>query len=137
MIDQAGLVDDLVRLVECESPSGDLEALARCADLVAELGSRHLGRPAQTVAVDGRRHLRWRLGSGGGEVLILTHYDTVWPLGSLERHPCQIDHRDGRAVLTGPGCFDMKAGLAMAWRALAGLDPPPGRGVTLLATADE
>ncbi|MDR1213901.1 MAG: M20 family metallopeptidase [Propionibacteriaceae bacterium] len=137
MIDQAALLDDLVRLVECESPSGDLDALARCADLVAELGRRRLGQSAQTVSADGRRHLRWRLGSGGGEVLVLTHYDTVWPLGSLERHPCRVDRSSGQAVLTGPGCFDMKAGLAMAWQALAGLDLPPERGVTLLATADE
>ncbi|MDR1387412.1 MAG: M20/M25/M40 family metallo-hydrolase [Propionibacteriaceae bacterium] len=137
MIDGVALLRDLVRLVECESPSGDLDALAAGADLVAELGQRRLGRPPESVTVEGRRHLRWRLGSGGGDVLVLTHYDTVWPLGSLADHPCRISPSERGEALTGPGCFDMKAGLAMAWQALAALAPAPGRGVTLLATADE
>ena len=38
-------------------------------------------------------------------------------------------------MLRGPGCFDMKAGLAMAFHALAGLDDLDG--VTLLVTGDE
>ena len=37
--------------------------------------------------------------------------------------------------MRGPGCFDMKAGLAMAFHALAGLDDRDG--VTLLVTGDE
>ena len=42
--------------------------------------------------------------------LVLGHFDTVWPLGTLERMPFRVDE-DGRAF--GPGVFDMKASLAM------------------------
>ena len=62
---------------------------------------------------------------------MLGHHDTVWPIGSLATRPCTVD--DG--VLRGPGCFDMKAGLAMAFHALAALDDRDG--VTLLVTGDE
>src|SRR5580692_1441396 len=80
--------------------------------------------------------VRWRLGAGPAQVLLLAHHDTVWPLGSLETHPFSV--RDG--VLRGPGCFDMKAGLVLALHALAELARAghfgPG-GVTLLVTGDE
>jgi glutamate carboxypeptidase len=64
-------------------------------------------------------------------VLLLGHHDTVWPLGSLATHPFAVT--DG--VLRGPGCFDMKAGLAMAFHALAALSDRAG--VTILVTGDE
>jgi glutamate carboxypeptidase len=124
------LLADLEALVRCESPSADTAAVARSADLVARLGTERLGSAPEYVVVDGWTHLRWRLGSGPRRVLVLAHHDTVWPLGSLERHPFGIE--DG--VLRGPGCFDMKAGLAMALHALAGLPSAP---VTLLVTGDE
>ena len=115
-------------LVECESPSSDLAAVARSADVVARVGTARLGVAPERIVLDGRTHLRWRLGSGPSRVLLLGHHDTVWPLGSLATHPFTVE--DG--VLRGPGCFDMKAGLVMAFHAAAGLD-----GVTLLVTGDE
>jgi glutamate carboxypeptidase len=153
---------DIGELVRCESPSSVLEAVARSADLVADIGKRRLGTAPEVLVIDGRTHLRWRLGpvdvpvhvpaggpaggpeggpvggpgAGQGRVLVLAHHDTVWPLGSLETHPFTVT--DG--VLRGPGCFDMKAGLVLAFHALAALDLPhrkvPGA-VTLLVTGDE
>ncbi|MEV3981239.1 M20 family metallopeptidase [Nonomuraea sp. NPDC049758] len=127
---EAAMIADIERLVRCESPSGDLAAVARSATAVAELGAAHLGAEAERVVIDGRTHLRWRFG-GEPKVLLLGHHDTVWPIGSLERHPFEV--RDG--VLRGPGCFDMKAGLVMAFHALAALDDLDG--VTVLVTGDE
>ena len=124
----ADLMADLRALVECESPSSDLAAVARSADVVARIGTARLGVPPQRLVLDGRTHLRWRLGDGPSRVLLLGHHDTVWPLGSLAERPCTIE--DG--VLRGPGCFDMKAGLGMAFHAAAGLS-----GVTILVTGDE
>lgn len=124
--DTDALIEDLRTLVECESPSEDAAALARSADLVARLGTAHLGAPPERLGI----HLRWRLG-GPTRVLVLAHHDTVWPLGSLRTHPFGI--ADG--VLRGPGCFDMKTGLAMALHVLASLEDRTG--VTLLVTGDE
>ncbi|WP_189134721.1 M20 family metallopeptidase [Wenjunlia tyrosinilytica] len=139
------MIAEIERLVRCESPSDDLAAVARSAELVARIGAGHLGAGPERVVIDGRTHLRWRFGRTP-RVLLVGHHDTVWPIGSLESHPFEV--RDG--VLRGPGCFDMKAGLVIAFHALAALadaDPlaalrtpdtrHPLDGVTLLITGDE
>jgi glutamate carboxypeptidase len=130
-MDLSLFLHDLRELVECESPSSDLAAVARSADLVARIGTARLGVEPEYVVLDGRTHLRWRFGSGPTRVLVLGHHDTVWPIGSLLTHPWS----DEGGVLRGPGCFDMKAGLAMAFHALADLADRDG--VTLLVTGDE
>ncbi|MDN5851602.1 MAG: M20 family metallopeptidase [Actinomycetia bacterium] len=124
------MLDDIERLVCCESPSADRDAVARSAEVVADIGSRLLGVPPERIVYDGRTHLRWRFGDGP-RVLVLGHHDTVWPIGSLSTHPYEV--RDG--VLRGPGCFDMLAGVVMALHAIAALDDR--NGVTLLVTGDE
>lgn len=125
------LLNDIERLVTCESPSTDLAAVARSADVTAEVGTALLREQPERIVLDGRTHLRWRLGSGPRKVLLLGHHDTVWPIGTLDRIPFEV--RDG--VLRGPGCFDMKTGLAMIFHAVAALDAPDG--VTVLVTGDE
>jgi glutamate carboxypeptidase len=127
----AELVLDTRELVECESPSADLAAVARSADVVARVGERRLGVAPERIVIDGHTHLRWRLGTGPSRVLLVGHHDTVWPLGSLATHPCTVEG----GVLRGPGCFDMLAGLAMGFHALAGLRDRDG--VTFLVTGDE
>ena len=130
-MDLSQLLHDLRQLVECESPSADLAAVARSADVVARIGAARLGAAPEYVVIDGCTHLRWRLGTGPSRVLVLGHHDTVWPLGSLVAHPWSVE--DG--VVRGPGCFDMLAGLALAFHALEDLDVLDG--VTLLVTGDE
>src|SRR5690606_8900 len=99
-------------------------------EVVAELGTELLGAAPERIEVDGVAHLRWRFGSAT-RVLLLAHHDTVWPVGTLQRLPYAVRER----VLTGPGCFDMKTGLAMALHAVAARDDRDG--VTLLVTGDE
>ena len=67
----------------------------------------------------------------GRRVLILGHHDTVFPLGALAERPFTVS--DGHA--TGPGVFDMKAGIVQAIHAVAALDDASG--VEMLFTADE
>jgi glutamate carboxypeptidase len=133
----AAIVEDTGELVRCESPSSDLDTVARSADVVAAVGRRYLRADPEFLVIDGHTHLRWRLGDGPARVLVLGHHDTVWPLGTLETHPFAVT--DG--VMRGPGCFDMKAGLVLAFHALEVLSPPDGAGlpggVTLLVTGDE
>ncbi|MFC5679196.1 M20 family metallopeptidase [Aeromicrobium endophyticum] len=127
-MDLDALIADARDMIECESPSSDLAAVARSADVVARVGERWLGSAPERIVIDGRTHLRWRTGDQSSGVLLVGHHDTVWPIGSLKRHPFSVDG----GVLRGPGCFDMKTGLAMAFQAAAGLD-----GVTVLVTGDE
>lgn len=131
------MTDQLSRLVSCESPSDDLGLLRRCANQVSDLGTDLLGVEPSAIEVDGRTHLVWRLG-GPPAVVLVGHYDTVWAAGTIDRWPFRIDP-SGRA--TGPGVFDMKAGIVQMFHALAVL---PARalashhaGVTVLLTADE
>ncbi|MER7278695.1 M20 family metallopeptidase [Dactylosporangium sp. NPDC000244] len=124
------LLADLEELIRAESPTADRLASARCADTVAALGARLTGAEPERLAEGGSVQLRWRFGAGD-RVLLLGHCDTVWPLGTLATHPFTVS--DGR--LTGPGCYDMKAGLVQMFHALAVLDSLDG--VTVLVTTDE
>lgn len=138
----------LCDLVTHESPSEDLALLAACARRIAELGTELLGRAPDALEVQGRTHLVWRLGASPSPgVLVVGHYDTVWPAGTLKRWPFSVDDQ-GRA--SGPGVFDMKAGIVQLFHALSvlGLGDPPGdsgggpgsadhAAVTVVLTADE
>ncbi|HEX5071428.1 MAG TPA: M20 family metallopeptidase [Vicinamibacterales bacterium] len=124
---------ELIReLVAAESPSDDPAALEACAAIVA----RHLREAGAQVARHGT-HVTGHWPGRAAGVLLLGHFDTVWPVGQIRRQP--IDTRDGR--LFGPGVLDMKAGLSIAIAAMrvlcagGGADSRPS--VTLLATSDE
>ena len=82
-------------------------------------------------------HVLARWPGAGAPLLILGHFDTVWPVGQVGRMP--IKEADGR--LFGPGVFDMKAGLAiglLAMRAVAELvDASVRPRVSFLITSDE
>jgi glutamate carboxypeptidase len=68
--------------------------------------------------------------------MLLGHFDTVWPIGQLERMP--LRRHDGR--LYGPGIFDMKAGIAIAMlavRALLETGAALRHRVVMLWTTDE
>jgi glutamate carboxypeptidase len=123
------LVNDLAELVNCESPSDDLRSTAHCADLFARQLKRRVGLDADIIDVDGHAHLR--AGDPASRVVLLGHLDTVWPLGTLARWPFTVD--GDRA--TGPGVFDMKAGLVQLVAALDQLDDLDG--IAVLVTSDE
>jgi glutamate carboxypeptidase len=126
--------DDLAELVGVESPSADIDALAHCADVVAALGARCTGRAPERIVVGDRPHLRWRFGAGPARVVLIGHYDTVWPRGTLARWPFAVDGE--RA--TGPGVVDMKGGLVVLFHALQALAARDGLdGVAVVVNADE
>lgn len=130
-------VGDLRTLVEIESPSDDLSAVATSAEAVERLMRARLSRARIDLLVtEGRTHVRAAWGDAQNRLLLLAHHDTVWPLGTLEWFPWQ--RSDG--ILRGPGVFDMKFGVVQAVHALALLeahDPASLRGVVLLVTGDE
>ena len=104
------LLEFIEALVAIESPSDDPAAVNRCG---AELASRlsaldaALTRVSSATAGD---HLRASFGAGPRQILLLGHFDTVWPVGQLKTMP--LKREGGR--LHGPGVFDMKAGIGLA-----------------------
>jgi glutamate carboxypeptidase len=131
---QPELVEQLLRLTSVDAPSGDPEALRAAADVFAE-ELAELGCDVEQHTRDGITHLSTRLGPADGEhVLILCHYDTVWPRGTAAQRPGRI--AEGR--LSGPGTFDMRGGIVAALGALRLLgESPLPRPVRLLLTGDE
>lgn len=128
----------LVRdLVSTESPSDDRAALSACGDLVARRSMEAGGVVERLAGGATADHVLARWPGSGPPVLLLGHFDTVWPVGQLRRMP--IKESDGR--LFGPGVFDMKAGVAMgllAMRALAEAVETSARPrVSFLITSDE
>ena len=125
--------DEMLRCVEelvvHESPSREQDLLDGVLGVVDAQMRRLLGSAGRRVAVGDTPHLLWE--SGTPRVLILCHADTVWPRGTLDRWPFSVD--DGRA--TGPGCFDMKAGIVQALFAMSELGAPDD--VRILVTTDE
>ena len=131
-LDQVAMLEALRRLVEAESPSTDKARCDRCADAVADLFRAVAGGQARRHGQPARGdHLEFRFGEGTEPILILCHYDTVWDAGTLGRLPFRVD---GDRV-TGPGSYDMKAGIVQTAFALAAARP--GRPVVVLATSDE
>ena len=135
----AEMVHLLRAITEQESPTAHTAAeKAACDRLATYLAGALAGSGAgvERVAQDVRGdHLIARWGNGERPTLILTHYDTVWPLGTLSSMPIhQVEDR-----LHGPGIFDMKGGLVMgmfAVRALRDLGRLDGS-VTFLINSDE
>jgi len=138
-IDRESMLVLLEELVSLESPSRDKAALDRLGSHIAEI-LRNLGGSVEVVANDrGGDHVLARFHGPAARrpALVLGHFDTVWPLGTLENMPFRVD--DGRAY--GPGAYDMKAGLTIFLRLMASPFIDPGRSVPrpiwALFTSDE
>ena len=103
-----GLIRDLV---EAESPSShpethdDVRRILRLALASVGYDSREAGAPDQPRHVFARPAERVR---GRPTQLVVGHFDTVWPVGTLDERPFRIDGN----VIHGPGSFDMKGGIA-------------------------
>src|SRR5208283_284668 len=137
---QGEMVKLLGEFVRCESPSHVKRAVDECAAMVARewrrrgakvriLRQRERGNQVRAEIWDGA-------GRASGQILVLGHLDTVYPLGTLAKMPFRVS--GGRAW--GPGTFDMKGGLVMALCAVDALQAAgirPGKRVVFLWTSDE
>jgi glutamate carboxypeptidase len=124
------MLADLDALVSSESPSRDIDRLQAHAQLLSDLMERMLGSAPTLIDSPVGPHIHWRGGSDP-KVLILGHHDTVHPAGTLARLPFAVS--DG--IATGPGVFDMKAGIVQAIYAVASLEDSSH--VEILLSADE
>jgi glutamate carboxypeptidase len=111
---QGATLEALRRIVEFESPTSDKAAVDRLIDhLESELQARGsaVERLVQPQYGD---LLVARFGSGDRPLHVMTHIDTVWPIGTIERMPWSVEGDIAR----GPGVYDMKAAVAMTLTAL-------------------
>ena len=139
---QGEMVHLLKQLAALESPTGDKAAVDACAALAARelkragcrvttLPQKDIGDLVQAEFAPGR------LKDADDEILVLTHIDTVWPVGKMAKMPFYVTGDK----LYGPGVLDMKAGLVMAVSALStirSLNLKPRKRITVFVnTAEE
>lgn len=125
---------DIKGLVAAESPSLNKAAVDRCGEVLQSLFAKRLGVAAEIdEQPEYGNHLKFTLGSGDEQTVLLGHFDTVWDEGELV-----MREEDGK--LYGPGVLDMKAGLVQAiWavRALQQHDLLAGKRIVFLCGSDE
>ncbi len=133
---QQRMVADLRRFIELESPTSHKPAVdAFGAVLADEL--RGLGGDLEIIPkaeVGDCLRARWNPGAGG--VVILSHMDTVWDVGTVAGRPTRIE---GDRIY-GVGSMDMKGGIVIAlWalRALRELGIFPTTPISYLLNSDE
>ena len=133
------LVELLRELVEAESPSSH-PAVHRQArhifmSALSELdySVRETCAPGKPRHVYARPALRKRFTPAQ---LVIGHYDTVWPVGTITERPFEVDGN----VIRGPGAFDMKGGLVqlvIALGALREFELEPALVPVIFVNADE
>ena len=137
--DTKAILDGIRRWVEIETPTEAPEQVNKLATMVAD-GYR--GLPASVERIAGRDgsgdHLVARSAWGQDQpgILVLSHLDTVHPMGFIQRLPFHIE---GDSAF-GPGIYDMKGGAYLAFHAFGQICAAPERsplGITQLYISDE
>ncbi len=131
------LLDLFREFVQLESPSHeDKEASDRCSSFLGkifgELGFT-IERIHQETCGD---HIYGEMGNGEKSTLLVGHYDTVFPIGTIETMPFKVEN--GHAY--GPGTLDMKGGIIMAYfaiKALKDLNMLPDKKIGIFFNGDE
>ena len=116
--DSETMLQGLRNWVECESPTWDKDAVNRMLSLAAR-DMAIMGASIERIA--GRQGfgdvIRARFPhpkQGEPGILIAGHFDTVHPIGTLEKLPFR---REGNKCF-GPGIFDMKGGSYLTLEAI-------------------
>lgn len=131
---QAGITADLERLVKAESPTLDKRLTDRCGEELKELFKSRLGIDAEMLPqTEVGDNMRLVYGEGDSQILVLSHFDTVWEAGRLSYRV-----EGGKAY--GPGILDMKGGIVQAMWAVKALEQSgwkPSKKIVFLCTTDE
>ena len=116
-IDADEILEAVLEWVRIESPSHDAEAVNRMADHVESAMRPLTTRVDRTPGRDGYGDVLSARSEWGGEgpgILVLSHLDTVHPIGTIDE--TLSVRREGDRVY-GPGIYDMKGGACLAWYA--------------------
>jgi glutamate carboxypeptidase len=132
------LIETIQQFVEIESPSDHKPATDRIGQFLAEKFEAAGGKARIHRAKDFGDNLQIDFPGRDNTkpVLLLGHFDTVYPLGTLAKMPCHISG----GKLYGPGVLDMKSGIALMLFAIQALQSWHGvlpRPVTVLLVSDE
>jgi glutamate carboxypeptidase len=136
----AQMLDLLRELTLLESPSTEKAPADRCCGFLADQWMLRGGIIHILEREHRGNHLRvvWPPGEAArkGQLLVLGHYDTVYPTGTLAKMPFRVS--GGKAF--GPGTFDMKAGIVQAlfaFEVLQELKLLARKSIVFLWTSDE
>jgi glutamate carboxypeptidase len=137
--EQAALIELLKHMVDAESPSTTPQAHRLIIAVLTE-ALTSLGFKVRTPrSNDSHKHIYARRESrdrNSPAQLLLGHFDTVWPLGTVANRPFTVDGN----IIRGPGVFDMKGGLTQiifALRAIEALDLPLPLEPVIFLNSDE
>jgi glutamate carboxypeptidase len=135
---QEKIVQTIREFAEIESPSDHKPSSDRMGAFLAGSFEAVGGRARVHPATNFGDNLQIDFPSAENRkpVLLLGHFDTVYPLGTLATMPCHI----AGDRLHGPGVLDMKSGIALMLYAIAGLQAWHGalpRPVTVFLVSDE
>ncbi len=137
--DSQTILDGIRRWVEIETPTDTPEQVNKLVSMVAD---HYRDLPVTLERVDGvdgcGDHLiaRSTWGQDRPGILVLSHLDTVHPMGFIERLPFKVE---GDSAF-GPGIYDMKGGAYIAHHAFRALCTTADRsplGITHMFTSDE
>ncbi|MFC2166984.1 M20 family metallopeptidase [Acidobacteriota bacterium] len=117
------MLNMLKELVQLESPSSDKKAVNKCSSfLVHELkknGAKVTRYPQEEIGdIYVAEYPAKKSKERQEQILLLSHIDTVWPVGKIEEMPFFLTENK----LSGPGVLDMKSGIVMAATALKTLN---------------
>jgi glutamate carboxypeptidase len=135
------MIEALGVYVNHDSPSRDKTLLDALSGEIETRMKAAGGRVERIENAQGGDHLLIRFGpettaDDSKPILILGHFDTVWPAGTALERPFRIE--SGRGF--GPGSYDMKASVVLiefAVAAIRDLELGLDRRVTLLLNSDE
>jgi len=106
------MVDDLEAYVRWETPSDDKALLDTAFPLILDWIYSRIGMPTREDIFESGEIGNIAVLDFGSDPqsALLAHYDTVWPAGTAAAWPMEFNEER----LSGPGIFDMKAGLVQA-----------------------
>src|SRR5438270_9883236 len=139
-VDSEAILADICAIVEIESPSRHAAGVNRVLETI-QLQFAGTGavceREKTTDALGDILRVRCDPARSDGGILVLSHVDTVHPVGMLA---CKLPYRREGDRVYGPGIYDMKGGLMLAvaaFRRIARVGRRTKLPITFLLTPDE
>lgn len=138
---QGEMVNLLKELVSLESPSTEKKAVDACSEFIIrefkKAGAKVTRYPQKKIGdLHTVQYPGLKAKAKKEQILVLTHIDTVWPVGKIQNMPFYLSG----SKIYGPGVLDMKAGLIMALisiKTLHELNIEPQKNITVFINSAE